>query len=234
MRKPFPEPVIVRGRRWFRSPLGWLWILAVILGAGLVVYGLGRAGIGPGVPGVLASLGGLRDELRDRDATISELRRQLADYDTSKTAQEEERRELARTIGELQAEVARQKQQLEFYRGIVIKGSERIDVAIRELRVAPGASSGRYVVRLSLEHPGKSQGAVTGVAKFTVDGLQAGRAAQVVGPETAYNFRYFSALQPELMLPVGFTPQRLTVELRAPDRPEVLVTRTMVWAVDGG
>ena len=48
MRKPFPEPVIVRGRRWFRSPLGWLWILVVILGAALVVYGLGRAGIGPG------------------------------------------------------------------------------------------------------------------------------------------------------------------------------------------
>ena len=227
-------PIVIHGPAWARGKLAAAIATLVLIVLGWVLYAWGGLRAGHDALAAARTQLGLRTDILARDLEIRRLERVVAEYEVQKAGLQRERQEVSRTIGELQAEVARQKQQLEFYRGIVIKGSERIDVAIRELRVAPGASSGRYVVRLSLEQPGKSQGAVTGVAKFTVDGLQAGRAAQVVGPETAYNFRYFSALQPELVLPVGFTPQRLTVELRAPDRPEVLVTRTMVLAVDGG
>ncbi len=231
MRKPFPEPMIVRGRRWFRSPLGWLWILAVILGAGLVVYGLGRAGIGPGVPGVLASLGGLRDELRDRDATISELRRQLADYDTSKTAQEEERRELARTIGELQAEVARLQQQVEFYRGVVASDNPRAPVAIRSFRIVQSLEGSAPVLRLALVQPGNPQSIVSGTVQASIEGRRGSRAERISLSPRPFSFRYFENLELALALPSGFTPERVTVELRSGGRNTAPVVQSQLWPV---
>jgi len=228
-RTPFPEPVIVRGRRWLRSPLGWLWILVVIFGAGLVIYGLGRAGIGPGVPGVLASLGGLRDELRDRDAMIAELRRQLADYDTSKTAQEEERRELARTIGELQAEVARLQQQVEFYRGVVASDNPRAPVAIRSLRIVESLEGAAPVLRLSLVQPGNPQSVVLGTVQTSVEGRRGSRADRISLSPRNFSFRYFENLEMALTLPGGFIPERVTVEIRSGGRNTAPVVQSRLW-----
>ena len=228
-RRPFPEPVIVRGRRWLRSPLGWLWILVVIFGAGLVIYGLGRAGIGPGVPGVLASLGGLRDELRDRDATIAELRRQLADYDTSKTAQEEERRELARTIGELQAEVARLQQQVEFYRGVVASDNPRAPVAIRSLQIVESLEGAAPVLRLALVQPGNPQSVVSGTVQTLVEGRRGSRTDRISLPPRKFSFRYFENLEMALTLPGGFVPERVTVEIRSGGRNTAPMVQSRLW-----
>jgi hypothetical protein len=228
-RKAFPEPVIVRGRRWFRSPLGWVWILVVVIGATLIVYGLGRAGIGPGVPGILASLGGLRDELRDRDATITELRRQLADYDTSKTAQEEERRELARTIGELQAEVARLRQQVEFYRGVVASDNPRAPVAIRSLRIVQSLDGAAPVLRLALVQPGNPQSIVSGLVQPTIEGRRAGRFERISLASRSFSFRYFENLELAVTWPTGFVPERVTVEIRGGGRNTAPVVQSLLW-----
>jgi len=228
-RRPFPEPVIVRGRRWLRSPLGWLWILVVLFGAGLVIYGLGRAGIGPGVPGVLASLGGLRDELRDRDATIAELRRQLADYDTSKTAQEEERRELARTIGELQAEVARLQQQVEFYRGAVASDNPRAPVAIRSLRIVESLEGAAPMLRLALVQPGNPRSIVSGTVQASIEGRRGSRPERISLPPRKFSFRYFENLELPLTLPSGFEPERVTVEVLGGGRNTAPVVQSRLW-----
>lgn len=230
-RRPFPEPVIVRGRRWFRSPLGWLWVLAVIVVAGVVLYGLGRAGIGPGVPGVLASLGGLRDELRDRDATINELRRQLADYDTSKTAQEEERRELARTIGELQAEVARLQQQVEFYRGVVASDNPRAPVAVRSFRIVQSLDGSAPVLRLALVQPGNPQSIVSGTLQPAVEGRRGARVERISLAPRSFSFRYFENLELAITLPSGFVPERVTVEIQSGGRNTAPVVQSLLWPV---
>lgn len=230
-RKPFSEPVIVRGRSWFRSPLGWLWILVAIFGAGLTLYGLGRAGIGPGVPGILASLGGLRDELRDRDDTIVELRRQLADYDTSKTAQEEERRELARTIGELQADVARLQQQVEFYRGVVASDNPRAPVAIRSLRVVQSLEGAPPVLRLALVQPGNPQSMVNGTVQASIEGRRGSQVERISLAPRPFSFRYFENLELALTLPSGFLPERITVEILSGGRNTAPVVQSQLWPV---
>lgn len=227
----FPEPVIVRGRRWLRSPLTWAWILAALTILGFILYGLGRAGIGPGVPGLSANLGGLRDELRDRDATIAELRRQLADYDTSKTAQEEERRELARTIGELQAEVARLRQQVEFYRGVVATPNARAPVAIRSFRLVQSPQSAGPTLRLALVQPGNPQSVVSGSVRTTVEGRRGSQPARIALPARNFSFRYFENLELPVNLPSGFVPERVTVEIRAGGRDTAPVVQSILWPV---
>ena len=81
----------------------------------ILAYLLGRAGIGLSGPGPFASGADLREAVRDREATIRELRRGAAELDTLRAGQTLERRELSRTVESLQAEVARQRQQLQVY-----------------------------------------------------------------------------------------------------------------------
>lgn len=229
-----PPPVVIHGPAWARGKLALVIaaLAAIVIGWALYAWGGARAGH-DALTAARSELA-LRTTILQRDLEIRRLERQVAEFEVLKSGLVRERQEVARNIGELQAEVARQKQQLEFYRGIVIQGAERIDVAIRELRIVRGNAPDTYIIRLSLQQPGRPQGIVSGTARLAIDGTRAGRAETLKGPETAYNFRYFAALQPEVTLPSGFVPQRLTVELHAPGRTEPVVTQSIVWTADGG
>jgi hypothetical protein len=48
-----------------------------------------------------------------------------------------------------------------------------------------------------------------------------------------YRFLYFENLEQELVLPTGFQPERVLVEVRPAERGAAPVTRTLLWAVDG-
>ena len=229
-----PAPVVIHGPAWARGKLALAIgvLAAIVIGWGLYAWGGARAGH-DALAAARSELA-LRTTILQRDLEIRRLERQVAEFEVLKSGLARERQEVARNIGELQAEVARQKQQLEFYRGIVVQGTERVDVAIRDLRIVRVSTRDTYGIRISLQQPGRPQGMVSGAARVVIDGTRAGRAETLKVPETAYNFRYFAALQPEVTLPGGFVPQRVTVELHAPGRTEPVVTQSMVWTVDGG
>jgi hypothetical protein len=48
-----------------------------------------------------------------------------------------------------------------------------------------------------------------------------------------YRFLYFENLEQELVLPTGFQPERVLVEVRPAERGAAPVARTLLWAVDG-
>ncbi|NBP06992.1 MAG: hypothetical protein EBU76_00725, partial [Gammaproteobacteria bacterium] len=170
-----------------------------LLGWGL--FELGRSGIGVGVTNPLSNMATLRRAIDERDVIITDLRRQVAELDTLKVAQDRERQELAQSIGELQAEVARQRQQLEFYKGIVATTEAPANVAIRTLRIDNSRAGSRPLLRLSLVQPGNPQNVVSGMVIVTLEGARAGRASRYPLFETAYGFRYFENLERELVLP---------------------------------
>src|SRR5690606_7927424 len=69
-----------------------------------------------------------------------DMRVKLAEYESTAVGQGRERAEVAKTIGELQAQVAQQAQEIAFYKGIVEQGGNAPEVKIQQLRVAAGAS----------------------------------------------------------------------------------------------
>lgn len=198
-----------------------------LLGWGL--FELGRSGIGVGVTNPLSNMATLRRAIDERDVIITDLRRQVAELDTLKVAQDRERQELAQSIGELQAEVARQRQQLEFYKGIVATTEAPANVAIRTLRIDNSRAGSRPLLRLSLVQPGNPQNVVSGMVIVTLEGARAGRASRYPLFETAYGFRYFENLERELVLPPAVTPERLTVEIRPADRAMRAVVQSVLW-----
>jgi hypothetical protein len=234
--------LVLRGPAWLASRPGLALIAAALLGVVVALYAFGRWHAGFDARRALDAKAALQATLGERDATIAALRRQVAELDTLKAAQERERQEVSRTIGELQAEVARQSQQLDFLRGVVAGGTAPApSVAIRELRVAPTQAPGRYLLRIALARPGRPEREVTGSVRITVEGQRNGRLARLelreVSPsqtaQLTYRFLYFENLEQELALPSGFRPERVLVEVRPSERGAAPVTRTLLWAVDG-
>jgi len=97
-----------------------------------------------------------------------ELRTQLAELDTVRVGQERERAEISRTIGELQAQVARQAQELAFYRGIVQQGAAALGVRIHELRISATEDPQRFELHLTLVRSVRPDDTVSGTIGLRV------------------------------------------------------------------
>jgi hypothetical protein len=235
-----PPKVVIRTyapqRAWIVGAA--LTAIAVVGGYLLFEYGRSRAGFDQ--LGALRERAELRREIRVRDQTIRELRRESAELATLRSSQARERAEVARTIGELQAEVAKQSQQLAFYQGIVVQGANAAEAKVQQLRVATGSAPGRFVVRFTLVQSGRPDRNISGRVLLTVEGEQSAAPAvldmaALFGDrafELPFSFRYFENLDPEIVIPDGFRPERVIVELRSSRREVVPVSQTFVWDTD--
>ncbi len=242
-----PQKVVIRTYAPARRGLiaGVLVVIGLLAAYLLFEYGRSRAGYDN--LAALRARAELREQIKQRETAIRDLRRMAAEYQTATASQAQERTEVSRTIGELQAQVARQSQELAFYKGIVVKEANKAEVAIQQLRVTPAASGpDRYVVRLTLVQPTRPDSIVTGHVLLALEGQQPGQPegkstrldlAALTGGQTreiAYSFRYFENMDPEIVIPAGFRPDRLTVEIRSSRRGVEPVAQTILWSVEIG
>src|SRR4029077_5682861 len=102
-----------------------------------------------------------------------ELRTRLAELDTIRVGRAREQAEVARTMGDLQAPVAQQAQELAFYRGVVAQGTASVGVKIEQLRITAGTHPASYVVHMSLVRSGRADSTATGGVQLTLDGAVA-------------------------------------------------------------
>jgi hypothetical protein len=223
------HPLVFRGPAWLGSPWGIAIGVSLVLATLVGVYAIGRA---------QATFDG-RAALAD-EAEVAKLRREVAELDTLKVAQERERQEVSRTIGELQAEVARQSQQLEFLRGVVGRAGPAAEVTIRQVRVIASAAPGRYRLRIALAQPGRPDRTVAGSVRVGVEGQRGGRTVrldlrEVTAQRVAqlpYRFQYFENIEVEIVLPNGFSPERVVVDVRPAGRNVPPAAQTVLWSID--
>jgi len=228
MRDPYRH-MVLRGMSPARLRAWIVIIILVLVVLGWGLFTLGRSGIGAGDTGPVSTPATLRQAIRERDELIESLRRSVAELEMLKGSQDRERQEVARAIGELQAEVARQRQQLEFYKGVVASTEPATDVAIRNFRIGRATSAGHAQLRLSLVQPGNPQSIVSGRIKVILEGARAGRPVRVSLLEIPYSFRYFENIDRELTLPDGVSPERVQIEVEPSGRPGRPVVQSLLW-----
>lgn len=234
------HPLVLRGPAWLGSPWGIALGVSLVLATLVGVYAIGRAQATFDGRAALADEAGLRAALTAREAEVAKLRREVAELDTLKVAQERERQEVSRTIGELQAEVARQSQQLEFLRGVVGRAGPAAEVTIRQVRVIASAAPGRYRLRIALAQPGRPDRTVAGSVRVGVEGQRGGRTVrldlrEVTAQRVAqlpYRFQYFENIEVEIVLPNGFSPERVVVDVRPAGRNVPPAAQTVLWSID--
>lgn len=235
-----PQKVVIRTYAPQRAWIVGAALVAIAIFGGYLLFEYGRSRAGFDQLAALRARVELRREIRARDEIIRGLRRESAELATLRRSQAEERAEFARTIGELQAEVARQSQQLAFYQGIVVQAANAAEAKVQQLRMVPGSAPGRFVVRFTLVQTGRPDRTISGRVLLTVEGRR-GTAPATLGMlalfgdrpfELPFSFRYFENLDPEIVIPDGFRPERIIVEIRSSRREVAPVSQTFVWDPD--
>jgi pyrimidine operon attenuation protein/uracil phosphoribosyltransferase len=186
-----------------------------------------------------------RSELNDR---ISELedelrgaRLKLAMYDSDSAGQIRERNELSRTIGDLQAQVAKLTSDVAFYRGIVEERTGGDVVKVQQFQVNAGGTEREFLLRLVLGRPLGSEVLVSGKVRVTIDGTSEDGApasfdlaqlTDVASGELSFKLRYVETLEQAVTLPEGFMPARSTVQLLPSRKGAKEVRETFLWTVE--
>jgi hypothetical protein len=244
MKSVLPRRLVIRRyaplRPWVM--LGASGLLVVV--AAWLMYEFGRKNAGYDALEAARERGELHTRIDALLREQKELRVQLAAGEESKLAQVRERSELARSIGDLQAQLARAQQDLQFYRGIADpQAAQERAVAVQQFTVAlKDFGQRRYALRYTLTRETRSDGTVSGTVGVTIEGTLSGAAASVElaaisdsrTRQIPYNFRYLANIEHPVTLPAGFEPQRVTLEIRPARAGVSPYRRTFVWNVSGG
>lgn len=238
MKLPQPNLVIRPNAPVRRMILTGALILLVLVGLG-VAFVLGQYRAGYDVISSVREHARLGSAIKQLQSANTALRGRIIELQTVDAGHQREDQVVSRTIGDLQAQVARQTEELEFYRAVVAQGAPAIGVRVGTVRLSPDKPAGHFLVHVSLVRAGKTDGMTTGNVSLTVDGQDAaGKPATLAGQalavggedDVSYDFRYFQDLQQAFALPPGFRPEHLTVEVSSTRKDVAPLTQTFPWS----
>jgi hypothetical protein len=233
-------PLVVRQRApALRTALLVAAILVGIFGL-YVVYELGRYDAGYDRQAAALQRTALEVRIEHLEKDNRELRTRLAEADTIRAGRAREQAEVARTMGELQAQVDRQSQELAFYRGVVAQNANTLGVKIEQLRITAGKRPATFTVHMSLVRSGRADSAASGTVHLSLDGSYGGSARSLDLPalsggqvrELRYNFRYLQSFDQDLSVPLAFKPEQLVVEVQSSRHDVAPLSQTFLWTVE--
>lgn len=225
--------------RSFRAVL----VVAIAVGGAYLSFELGRLQSGYSVLDARRQSEEFNVMLAERDVMLEELQRQVARLETSREIDRETYSSVEENLADLQARIQAQEEELVFYRGIVSPGDGVAGLRIQNVEVEPGENGETHVLHLLLVQAIVNNDRVTGSVRArligTLDGEEAEFGLDEIGFESdatdiPYGFRYFQTLDLGLMLPEGFEPSELEIQVwpRSP-RGETIV-QSFSWATISG
>jgi hypothetical protein len=209
-----------------RSRLRWLAVLgAVLLVVALagLAYQQGRASAGLDAARIALE----RREAAARAGRLEEdnqrLNAKVAELEMASRLDREAYAQVERTLGELQAQLSRQGDDLAFYKSIVSPADGIQGLRIQRFDVQPGAEPREFVLRLTLIQAMRHESVAAGLAQVVVHGTQDERPArytvgELIGQPKAqlpFSFRYFQTVEQAVTLPAGFQPFEAEVQVRS-------------------
>jgi hypothetical protein len=214
--------------------------LAVLVLVGIyAAFELGRYCAGYNVLAAIQERAKLNAAVSQLKSENTGLQARIIGLDTLNAGHAREDQVVARTIGDLQAQVARQTEELAFYRAVVAEGAPAIGVRVGTVRLSSAKPPGHYLVHVSLVRAGKTDGMTTGSVSVTVDGQSAGGKPTTLDSqalsagadaEVPYDFRYYQELDQTVALPPGFRPEHLTVKVNSGRKDVAPLTQTFPWS----
>lgn len=174
----------------------------------------------PGSP--TARLAASEQRVREQAEEIAELRQREATLSRSEQISRDANRDVEDTLAEKDEEIASLRADVAFYERFVGSSGPRKGLSVHSAEFAPEAGgSWRYEVVLtqSINRGGLTQGDL----RFAVEGVRDGKLTTVNwdelqqkpdAPAQHYSFRYFQRLGGSVILPPGFTAQRVKLSLR--------------------
>ncbi len=231
--------LVVRSHEPRRRALSWA--LAALL-ALIMLYGafeLGRYDAGFRVVESVRGALSAGSRIRALEADNNRQRQQLAAADVARRVDREGYKQVERSLGDMQSQIARLTQDLSFYRGLVQPDS-LVHVKVQQMQIVPGTAR-QFRLKFVLMQTGKPDKMVTGTAAIVIDGLLGGKPVSVTFDQVApgrrgglsYSFRYFQDYDESVQLPPGFEPTRIEVDIRPGKDTAHGFRQAFVWKAQG-
>jgi hypothetical protein len=152
----------------------WRWIGYVALGALVVGIGWTTYDYGMGLAGFRQSetarvLDRLKEDIRNREAELAELRSQVASAERQMQIERATYGDLARQVKTLSNENAALREDLAFFQSLMAAGGKEGSVTINRFRVQPEALPGEYRYRLLLVQTGQRVKEFQGTLQFVLN-----------------------------------------------------------------
>ena len=174
---------------------------------------------------------------------IVALKQDVALLETHRDVDREAYKDVEMSLATLQAKIQEQTDAIAFYRGIVSPTDGTAGLRVQDMKLTRGQSERAYNVRLvlvqSLQHDRK----VTGDVRLSIDGEMDGATAtysfsQLLPADGSaswpFSFRYFQNFDREIVLPDGFTPEKITIEVRSKTRSISSIEESYSWTTSPG
>jgi hypothetical protein len=169
-------------------------------------------------------------------AELETLKQRVATLSRSEQISAAANLDVQETLAERDEEIAALRADVAFYERLVGATGQRRGLSVHAAEFQPEAGgSWRYTVTLTQN---LNRGAISaGRMRFGIEGVSAGALETVdwdtlkqadKAPGQAYSFRYFQKLDGSIVLPAGFTPQRVRVSLDGAGGP---VESVVPWQV---
>lgn len=181
--------------------------------------------------------------IRALEAENERQRTQLEAADVARRVDREGYKQVERSLGDMQSQIARLNQDLSFYRGLVQPDST-VHLKVQQMQIVPETGSvpaGRYRLKFVLMQTGKPESNVYGSTAIAVDGILKGKPLNLSFAEVSvnrrvsltYSFRYFEEFDEPIQLPAGFEPTRVETEIHSGRDSGHGFRQAFVWKAQG-
>lgn len=219
----------------------FLALLIVVLG--YLVFEFGRIQANFNIVDAAAKDQAYEDRIEGLQDEIVALKEQVVLLETHREIDKTAYKDVETGLMTLQEKIQEQTDAIAFYRGIVSPADGGAGLRVQDLKLTRGSVERAYNVRLVLVQSLKHDRKVSGDVKLTVVGAQGGaeaiiELAQLLPAEAnkswPFSFRYFQDFDREIILPDGFTPERINIEVLSKTRSIESIEESYAWATSPG
>jgi len=218
-------------------------LVALIIVSGYLIFEFGRIKAGYDIVEVGNVSQAYEDHIKQLDGEIIVLKQEVALLETNIDVDRESYKEVEANLALLQGKIQEQRDAIAFYRGIVSPSDGNSGLRVQDLKLTRGKAEREFNVRLvlvqAMKHDRKVSGDVNLIIVGDENGVETSYAFEQLVPQEAdkawaYSFRYFQDFDRQLVLPDGFTPERITVEVRSRTRSISSIEESFAWATSQG
>ncbi|MGB7905403.1 MAG: DUF6776 family protein [Steroidobacteraceae bacterium] len=224
-----------------RLPLLYAALAAALVAAlaGWIGYGLGQRSAGHDA--AAAEKRAVAEDQQQRLGLENKrLNARVAELEMARRLDRDAYGQVEATLGDLQSRLARQSDDLAFYRSIVSPADGIQGLRIQRFEVLPGDQPRQVRLTLTLVQAMRHESIVAGLAQITLLGAKDGVPARFsVGDllgkpqaELPFSFRYFQTIEQAVVLPEGFEPFETEVRVRS-SKLRAPVQQRFAWKVAG-
>ena len=215
-------------------------ILALILVVAYLIFEFGRirAGYDTVEAGNISQA--FEDHIIQLDDKILDLKQEVAILETNRDVDKASYKEVELELTSLEDKIQEQRDAIAFYRGIVSPSDGNAGLRVQDLKLIRGKAEREFTLSLVLVQAMKHDRKVSGDVTLSVEGNQGGvettydltqLMSESADKAWPFSFRYFQNFDRQLVLPDGFTPEQIKVEVRSRTRSISSIEESFAWSV---